>query len=305
MAETIPLEVPSDATRGEKQIFALLKAALVPHEEFIVWFEPKPPGVRQRPDFLVWSQRMGLLILEVKDWAIGQIVEMNATHCTILKGEQRREDHPSPTEQAYKYSLEYRDYLYRQPELRDQRPGYGGKLIFPVGYCAAFPNIRREEAGRIVSVLGDSLCVFADDLEVNCADPDARAGLTAKLKNAFSVRFSFDPLSAEQRGSAAPLYLSGISCSDYSASRLELSLKRDQLHNFPAARNGQPNYHERPWTPGTLTLDGMAVWFRRCFLSGSREHLSSMAANFFPAHQSVACPADFAGQAQGSKTEER
>jgi len=153
VAETIPLEVPADATRGEKQIHALLKAALVPDEEFVVWFEPKPPGVRQRPDFLVWSQRVGLLIIEVKDWVVDQIARMDAAQCTVLKGE-RREDHSSPTQQAYKYSLEYRDHLYKQPELRDLREGYGGKLLFPVGSCAAFTNIRRAEAEKIVSVLG-------------------------------------------------------------------------------------------------------------------------------------------------------
>ena len=198
MAEIIPLEVPADATRGEKQMHALLKAALVPDEEFIVWFEPKPGGVRQRPDFLVWSQRVGLLIIEVKDWVIEQIAAMDAAQCTVLKGE-RREDHPSPTQQAYKYSLEYRDYLYRQPELRDLREGYGGKLLFPVGSCAAFTNIRRAEAEKIVSVLGESSCLFADDLEIDCADPDARAGFITRLKNAFSVKFSFDPLSTKQQ----------------------------------------------------------------------------------------------------------
>ena len=148
VSEIIPLEVPADATRGEKQIHALLKAALVPDEEFIVWFEPKPGGVRQRPDFLVWSQRAGLFVIEVKNWVVDQIARMDATQCTVIKGE-RREDHPSPTYQTYKYSLEYRDHLYKQPELRDLREGYGGKILFPVGSCAAFTNIRRAEARKL------------------------------------------------------------------------------------------------------------------------------------------------------------
>jgi hypothetical protein len=62
MAEMIPetLSSSDSATNGEKRVFRLLRDALLPDEDFLVWFEPK--AIKRRPDFLVWSHELGLLV---------------------------------------------------------------------------------------------------------------------------------------------------------------------------------------------------------------------------------------------------
>ena len=67
MAEMIPESLSSceNATSGEKRVFAFLRDILLPDDDFVVWYEPRL--LSRYPDFLICSQRHGLLVLEVKD----------------------------------------------------------------------------------------------------------------------------------------------------------------------------------------------------------------------------------------------
>jgi hypothetical protein len=68
MAEMIPESISAapEATTGEKRVFKVLRDTLLPDDDYLVWFEPK--AIKKRTDFLIWSQELGLLVMEVKDW---------------------------------------------------------------------------------------------------------------------------------------------------------------------------------------------------------------------------------------------
>lgn len=99
MALTIPETIPSTASQGEQRLFQILKTKLP--NDFIVWYEPW----LQRnlyPDFTILSPTFGLLIIEVKGWFAGNIVEAGEQFFTV-KGKQGIESDQSPLRQAQGY----------------------------------------------------------------------------------------------------------------------------------------------------------------------------------------------------------
>ncbi len=63
---TILSEPPSTATSGEKVVFNRLKDVFSENSNAFIYFEPELGGLR--PDFLVLSPEVGILIVEVKDY---------------------------------------------------------------------------------------------------------------------------------------------------------------------------------------------------------------------------------------------
>ncbi len=195
MAEMIPetLEATQEATTGEKRVFNLLRDALKPDKDYLVWFEPKV--IRKHADFLVWAQPHGLLVIEVKDWSVPYIQEMNPDSWQIGFAE-RTEGRPCPTQQVRRCSYDFTKLVKRDGRLCHPNGQHKGKPKFPIRYFVIFTNITRKQAVEIdmVTVLGDTFCLFTDDLkfDVNCTD--ARRSFIDKLDHASPVRFPFTPL---------------------------------------------------------------------------------------------------------------
>ncbi len=95
MAHTIPETIGNGATLGERLLFQTLKEYLPPDD--IVYYEPDLYG--RRPDFVVISPELGLVVLEVKDYTKNTLVELNPDRWSLRKRE-RREDHRHQSEQA-------------------------------------------------------------------------------------------------------------------------------------------------------------------------------------------------------------
>jgi hypothetical protein len=58
--------------------FRFLREAARPDSEFIGWYEPTIGTSGSEPDFVLFGNSLGLLVLEVKDWDIDQIEEGNS-----------------------------------------------------------------------------------------------------------------------------------------------------------------------------------------------------------------------------------
>ena len=191
------ISASQDATPGEKLVFKVLRDALLPDEEFIVWFEPA--AVKRRPDFLVWSQELGLLVIEVKDWDSKKILDMNPRHWKIER-HGKPQVHDSPTEQARKVFIGFKELFQRSGLFCHPEGPNAGRLRFPIGYCAVFTNITRKQAKEkgITAVLRDSLCLFSEDLQFECEDRGAQRKFISRLRQCFDVQFHFDPLTYKE-----------------------------------------------------------------------------------------------------------
>ena len=106
-----------NATPGERKVFRFLREAARPDTDFIGWYEPTIGEQGREPDFILFGNQHGLLILEVKDWEIDQIEEANSHHFKIWIGGQE-ETRTNPDRQAKGYVNELMDLLKEHPEFQ-------------------------------------------------------------------------------------------------------------------------------------------------------------------------------------------
>lgn len=195
MAQMIPesIAASANASAGEKRVFRLLRDALLPDDDYFVWYEPK--SARRRPDFLVWSQDWGLLILEIKSWKLNQIGEANLDQWTI-RYNQVDTVRPNPAEQAWQCLLAYKDRIQQSPVLSETSGPHKGCPRFPLNRCVLFTDITRQQAERndLLEALPPKSCLFSDDLAIDTDSGEARRTLISKLKQTFRVTFPFEPL---------------------------------------------------------------------------------------------------------------
>jgi hypothetical protein len=100
MAIMIPNDVEEFQTEGERVFFRFLQAVAKPDSKFVCWYTPDIEG--KEPDFLLFSEEIGLVIFEVKDWALNQIREADPHQFLVAFGE-RPEPKKNPLHQAHDY----------------------------------------------------------------------------------------------------------------------------------------------------------------------------------------------------------
>lgn len=173
MAEMIPDSVRKEASRGEKELFAVFRDVLP--DDFIVWHEPN--ATTSRPDFVILSATHGLLVVEAKGWSKGMIKQAETKSVLIewpaannSPARQQISDHPLEQAENYKHAL--MDKLKAEPILLNNNPNHLGKLCFPLGRCAVMTGMQRSEllqadllGPELSTVFSDESIVFADDIE--------------------------------------------------------------------------------------------------------------------------------------------
>jgi hypothetical protein len=100
MAIMIPENVEAFKTEGEKRFYNFLASVAKPDRDYMTWYLPDLQG--KEPDFIFYSDEVGLVIFEVKDWALDQIQEANP-HSFNLQIGSRTESRKNPLQQAQDY----------------------------------------------------------------------------------------------------------------------------------------------------------------------------------------------------------
>ena len=96
----IPQNVKQFTTEGERQTYIFLETVAKPDNRFICWYLPDVQG--KEPDFLLFSAKTGLVILEVKDWNLEQIREATPQRFLVdIRG--KVEPRQNPLKQARDY----------------------------------------------------------------------------------------------------------------------------------------------------------------------------------------------------------
>ncbi len=146
MARMYPehLEESEEATEGEKKVFALIRETARPHKDFACWYQPSLGSQGKVPDFVLYGRKVGLLVLEVKDWTSHQILSYTPHHFTV-RHSGKTEQRTNPLRQAKSYANTLMEGLRESPEFLSREPAHEGGLKIPVGRMVVFPNISREE----------------------------------------------------------------------------------------------------------------------------------------------------------------
>jgi DNA helicase IV len=146
---------------GEKRFARRLEALL--EDDYLCWYE-LPVGKRQRyTDFVVLHPNRGLLLLEVKDWKLDTIQDINPVSVSLLTYRGLVVT-GSPLEQARQCTYRLVNQLVKDPQLVRHDGQYQGQLSFPYGYGLVLSHITRNQFDN--SGLGDVLPAH----QVICSD---------------------------------------------------------------------------------------------------------------------------------------
>ena len=146
MATTHPEDIEGfeEATEGEKRVFRFLREAARPHRDFTCWYQPSVGLSGKEPDFILFGRKLGLLVLEVKDWSAQQIVSYNPHQFTIrVSGHEEKKTNPDKQARGYVNALKEKLKGFR--EFLSERPSHRGEVKIPIGRMVVFPNISRAE----------------------------------------------------------------------------------------------------------------------------------------------------------------
>ena len=133
MATMTPENVDQFTTEGERQTYRFLEAVAKPDARFLCWYLPDVQGLE--PDFILYSQQNGLIILEVKDWNLSQIREVNPHHFVLDIG-GKTEERFSPRF-AFRLSGPEMDHLKQLifPAVRVEIPERGSERPYKKRIC--------------------------------------------------------------------------------------------------------------------------------------------------------------------------
>ena len=192
MATMIPNDVDQFTTDGERQFYKFLERVARPDSRYLSWYLPDIKG--REPDFLLFSDEVGLIIFEVKDWALDQIREADPQYFVLDMG-GKAEKRRNPLQQARDYFADVMNRIKEDGYLLSSDPRFLGKSKIPVNCGVVFPNINKYEYKEkdLDKVIDTDKIFFFDDLHPAsdlCADPSGRCFLDA-LKRMFVPQFSF------------------------------------------------------------------------------------------------------------------
>jgi hypothetical protein len=195
-----------DATPGEIKVFQFLQEVAKPDKNYLCWYEPTIGGIGTKPDFILYGENLGLLVLEVKDWAIGQIESADSQFFMLQKG-GKTEEVTNPDKQAKRYVDGLISLLKKYPEFLSADPFHRGNLKIPVGRMVAFPNISYHDYYqiRLHQLIPESRALFQEDLDplgsILC-DVSGRK-FVERLEDAFL--FPFEGLTVRSKGRLADI----------------------------------------------------------------------------------------------------
>jgi hypothetical protein len=170
---------------GEKRFARRLEALL--EDDYLCWYE-LPVGKRQRyTDFIILHPNRGLLLLEVKDWKLDTIRDINPVSVSLLTNRGMVVT-SNPLEQARQCTYQLVNQLEKDPQLVRHSGQYQGRLTFPYGYGLVLSHITRNQFDS--TDLGDVLPahqVICSDEMTESADVEE---FQKRLWDMFNVGFS-------------------------------------------------------------------------------------------------------------------
>lgn len=132
----------SRMTPGERRFAERLERKL--DDDYLIWYDVPVGPSRSHPDFVLLHPRRGLLILEVKDWRLDTLRQVDRQTWTIAPDGVPKSV-ANPIEQARHYAHQVVDALSRDPQLAEPGGRHRGALAFPWSYGVVLTRITRQQ----------------------------------------------------------------------------------------------------------------------------------------------------------------
>lgn len=190
MPHMIPDDIEQFTTPGEESFYFFLRKVAKPDDSFLCWYSPDIHDTE--PDFVLFCHDIGLIVFEVKDWAIDQIREVSPKKFLVNFG-NKEVSCTNPHEQAKSYVYSLLSKLAQDGRLVTRDAFAQGKPKIPISYGVVFTNINSfEYRERFANdgIIPLTKIFFWDDLEPHSelCDPSGKQFLEA-LKNRFEPKF--------------------------------------------------------------------------------------------------------------------
>lgn len=253
MAIMIPDEVDQFTTEGEHRFYDFLRVVAKPDQAFTVWYNPDVED--REPDFILYHDRLGLVILEVKDWALNQVIEADRKQFKLLlSGTEKWR--ANPLEQAHQYRTKILETLRRDGRLVSLDPAHHGNPRVPVATGAVFTNISKHQfvQHRLDQVVNPDHTFFWDDLHPQSPYYSDRSG--RRFTDALAHRFP--PLFPCALTSADRQHLKQLLFPLVRVQAVRRPWRPDfEAHNrFIAGLDDQQERHARAWGSGHWLIKG-------------------------------------------------
>ena len=151
-------------TSGERRFGTCLLRNL--EDDYRCWVNVPVGPKQRRPDFIVLHPGRGILVLEVKDWKLQTIKQIDRLTAEIHT-DRGIKTVVNPLEQARAYTIEITGLLERDPLLVSQEPGrYHGHLLLPWGFGVVLTNITRKhfEAAELDQAIPGDKVICQDEM---------------------------------------------------------------------------------------------------------------------------------------------
>lgn len=151
-------------TVGERRFAQRLEEKL--EDDYLVWYDVPVGAKQRRPDFVVLHPRRGLLVLEVKDWKLDTLHDLDK-YTAQLRTDRGLVKELNPLLQARDVLLELVDALKRDSLLvHPAGHAHAGKLAMPWGHGVVLTHITRAQFDQheLGNVLPPHLVICQDEM---------------------------------------------------------------------------------------------------------------------------------------------
>ena len=152
-------------TTGEKRFARRLESHL--EDDYLCWYEPiVGVGSRSRyTDFIALHVSRGLLLLEVKDWKLDNLHEVDRQFFRMLT-DKGMVSVQNPLDQARQCTYSLINGLRSDPALIHHEGDYQGKLLFPYAFGVVLTQISRKDFKQsgLGAVLPSHLVICRDEM---------------------------------------------------------------------------------------------------------------------------------------------
>lgn len=200
MAHMIPDRVADGASKGERQLFAILQKA---PDNYVVYHENNSTG--KYPDFIVIAPDLGLMVIEVKGWRLKEILAGDLQEVKVKQfGSEKNKTHP--LRQARQYMIKLMKRCEQHPDVESllQTEGrWKNHFIFPFGHFAILSWITTEQLkshpnGDFTAIFPPNKVVPKERFTSWLDESFTTEDIVETLSSFFDPKWNFEPLTEEQ-----------------------------------------------------------------------------------------------------------
>lgn len=193
------IETEKSATDEEKLVFRFFRKKAIPNHDYICWYKPALTGFNKAPDLFLFGRKLGLVVLEIRDWSLKDINSFTPNEFSFLSsGKELKQVNPDKEAKGYANTLE--EKLKGISAFHSRSQQHDRVLRIPIGRMVVFPNINQKEYNErgLQWLIPPERVLFRDDLELE--KDSASDSPERKFLDRFSgsVPFRFKGLSRKE-----------------------------------------------------------------------------------------------------------